>query len=56
MGVLAQFCLQIERESIAADDYIFGEVGKYSDEVGGNLRDIRDNSADIEKIQKNNEE
>ena len=24
IGVLAQFCLQIERESIAADDYIVG--------------------------------
>jgi hypothetical protein len=28
MGILAQFCLQIERESIAADDYIFGVVSQ----------------------------
>ena len=52
VGILAQFCLQIERESIAADDYIYGEVSKYSDEVDISLQDIRDNSADIEKISK----
>lgn len=28
IGVLAQFCLQIERESIAADDYIVGIMDK----------------------------
>ncbi len=38
IGVLAQFCLQIERESVAADDYIVSIV----DELTQNTIDMAD--------------
>jgi hypothetical protein len=45
IGVLAQFCLQIERESIAADDYIvktLEDMSKKLDIEIEELTDIRD--------------
>lgn len=45
IGVLAQFCLQIERESIAADDYIVKKLEQMSKKLDlemGELSDIQD--------------
>ena len=42
IGVLAQFCLQIERESIAADDYIVGVIDELTPENKISLQDEED--------------
>lgn len=58
IGTLAQFCLQIERESIAADDYIVSVI----DDFTKNKLDVRaidngdyedDSKLDNEKLLKN---
>jgi hypothetical protein len=46
IGVLAQFCLQIERESIAGDDYIAREIDKGIEDV---IPDESDNTGDAGK-------
>lgn len=67
IGVLAQFCLQIERESISADDKIlkmFDDMTKQLDieiETLSNLRDthndqgieVDDIKVDIEELKEN---
>lgn len=67
IGVLAQFCLQIERESISADDKIlkmFNDMTKQLDieiETLSNLRDTHNNQGievddikvDIEELKEN---
>jgi hypothetical protein len=42
IGVLAQFCLQIERESIAADDYLAKTLDKMSKDLDMELNIIED--------------
>lgn len=52
IGILAQFCLQIERESIAADDYIAKMVDQLSKELHIELDmvdDLRDSHKDKEQ-------
>lgn len=46
IGVLAQFCLQIERESIAADDYIVGIIDELTPDNKISLDD--DDDGDFE--------
>lgn len=42
IGVLAQFCLQIERESIAADDYIVSVIDELTPDNKISLEDDED--------------
>jgi hypothetical protein len=42
IGILAQFCLQIERESIAADDYIIKTLDQMSKNLDMELDIIND--------------
>jgi hypothetical protein len=57
IGVLAQFCLQIERESIAADDYIdktLGEMSKQLDieiETFSNIQNRIEQGIEVDNIQ-----
>jgi hypothetical protein len=46
LAVLAQFCLQIERESIAGDDYIAKEIDKGIEDV---IPVVTDNTGDAGK-------
>ena len=46
IGTLAQFCLQIERESIAGDDYIAREIDKGIQDV---IPDESDNTGEAGK-------
>lgn len=58
IGVLAQFCLQIERESIAADDYIVTVLDEATKDNVIKLSDDDDGKIDkpIESINKEDEE
>lgn len=58
IGVLAQFCLQIERESIAADDYIVTVLDEATKDNVIKLSDDDDGKIDkpIEPINKEDEE
>lgn len=47
LAVLAQFCLQIERESIAADDYIVDKVEELADKKNKNHEKIKKDLDDI---------
>jgi len=68
VGILAQFCLQIERESIAADDYIVKTLDKMSKQLDieietiSNIRDEKSNQGievddiptnDVEELKEN---
>ncbi len=55
LGTIAQFCLQIERESIAADDYIVktidSEIGNLAidiDQIDGDIHSMDDEINDVE--------
>lgn len=49
IGTLAQFCLQIERESIAGDDYIAREIDKEIDNIVPNVEEESDNTGEAGK-------
>lgn len=40
IGTLAQFCLQIERESISADDYIVKTLNDMSNQLGVEIEEL----------------
>jgi hypothetical protein len=63
IGVLAQFCLQIERESIAADDYIVKTLDQMSKQLDveietlSNVRDeINKQGIEVDDIKTNDVE
>jgi hypothetical protein len=49
IGILAQFCLQIERESIAADDYIVKTLDQMSKNLDMELNIINDLRKDVKQ-------
>jgi len=49
IGILAQFCLQIERESIAADDYIVKTLDQMSKNLDMELDIINDLRKDVKQ-------
>lgn len=61
IGILAQFCLQIERESIAADDHIVKTISDISSQLNieietlSNIRDDRNEQGiEVDDIPTNN--